>query len=145
MSPHSQTSTLTTSSSICLDPITIALALLIVLNISWFTSLTQLASWPCILKRQVRITNALVPLAPGTYPINIGVVDSTCVVRIALSTPQSVQLAHLASWPGILTQRVRIIDALVPFASGAFLGAVDVAWYDCLTIQLIWLLSRSTW
>ena len=95
--------------------------------------------------RQVRIANVLVPLAPRTYPINIGVVDSTCVVRIALGTPLSVQLAHLASWPGILTQRVRIVDTLVPFASGAFLGAVDVAWYDCLTIRPIRLLSRSTW
>ena len=121
------------------------LALLIAFVASQLDLLASMAYWPGFSNSRVCTAVTLVLLIPAMVPIVSSMVYNTFSVPNTLDTSRSVQLIHLASWPGISTQHVRIVDMLVPFTSGAFLGTVDVAWYNHLAIQLVWLLSRSTW
>ena len=132
-------------SPIRLVAISVALALPTALGVSRLDSLARMATRPSISTRRVRFFDALVSIAPGAYPIVSGAVDNISAVPNALDNSRVPLQAQLASWPITSTRRARFAAAAVRIVSGAFLCAMDVAWYGRFAARLVWLLSRSTW
>ncbi|KAF8556304.1 hypothetical protein OG21DRAFT_1506752 [Imleria badia] len=88
-----------------------AVRLGIVLDASQLGLLTLMTSWPGIWVLRIRFDDALVPLAPGVYPIAFTSVDNFFAIRIALDDSQLVQVAQLTSWRSISTRHARLVEA----------------------------------
>lgn len=117
------------------------LALLIAFVASQLDLLASMAYWPGFSNSRVCTAVTLVLLIPAMVSIVSSAVYNAFAVPNTLDTSQSVHLTHLASWPGISTQHVCIIDALLPSSS---LGPSWVLWKSPGTTVLPSSLSGSS-
>ena len=127
------------------DTVSIAFAAPIALDVSQHLQLAYMVSWLDFSTRRVRFDSALAPVAAGMYPIEFGAVNNRSAVPNALDTSQCLWFAQMAIRAISSTWCVRSVDALVTDASRAFWVILEIAWYDCFVVRLLWLLSRSTW